>query len=158
MKPKLIKTLFLITLLLLTTQISANELEWVDKQIKAIKPPRIGISSKNVNKLKNPFIFLNATQKPTNKNSTNTSTAINSKKHILSNRYYYKTIKHKYFTLSAIMNGYALINSTWYKLNEKIKGYTISNITPTTVLLTKKNKKIVLSTKSKNLPLKFKNR
>ena len=52
------KTFIILTLLLFTNNLSANELAWVDQQVEAIKPPRSGLKSSTLNSVSDPFIFL----------------------------------------------------------------------------------------------------
>ncbi len=144
------KNLFL-TLFLLSLNLLANELQWVDEQIEAIQPPRVGISESEIALLKDPFIFLKKSDTNTTVNTTTTTlvtTDIQMKK---------EPIEKKELILDAIMNKSALIDGKWYKLNDKIDDLTISDISTTTVTLSKKGKKEILST-NKNKNLKFKNK
>ncbi len=52
------KNLYSLLILLIATQLFSNELTWVDEQVEAIKPARIGVSQKEISKIKDPFIFL----------------------------------------------------------------------------------------------------
>jgi len=138
------KTLFISLLLLYT--LGANELQWVDEQINAIKPPREGISKEKTSAIKNPFTSLSKIQKESdkskhafNKNGSNTLAK--------------KEIK---LSLDAIINKSALINGKWYKLNDRIAKYTVSSIDRDIVLLSFKKKTLLLTTKTDNKNLKFK--
>mgnify|MGYP000447948675 FL=1 len=51
-----------------------------------------------------------------------------------------------------------MINESWYKKNDKVKGYRIIDITKTSVTLKKGDKKLTLSTNTKKQNLKFKNK
>jgi hypothetical protein len=62
------------------------------------------------------------------------------------------------FDLSAIINSSAMINGSWYKVDDVVKGYTISEITKDGVILKKDKKLILLSTTTKKQTLKFKNK
>jgi len=155
------KTLFIVTLLLLTQSLSSSELDWVNEQVDAIKPPRSGVKNSTIARLKNPFIFLHK------KGSSKSSKTVKSKGIIpngaitsSSNKTALKPkiAKRKGLNLDAIMNRSALINGRWYKVNDKIGAYTLSSINGTSVVLSNKKKSIMLSTNSKNLNLKFKNK
>jgi len=152
------KTLFII-FLLLTLNLSSNELNWVDEQINAIKPPRKGVSSSTISRLRDPFVLKKKTKQKEVKNSTKKEKGIipNGMANSSSNKIESKTLSRSAFKISAIMNKSALINGTWYKLNDKIKGYTLSRITTSYVILTKKGKNMLLSTNS-NINIKFKNK
>lgn len=156
------KNLLITLLLLLSVDLLANELEWVDKQIQAIKPPRSAISSAKINAVKDPFIFLN---KETKKDKAKLATNV---KKTSTNRYRSKSSSSKAttnkisrntrsYTLDAIINKSALINGKWYKINTKVGKYTLSSVNVTNVTLKYKNKELLLSTRSKAKKLKFKN-
>lgn len=143
-------------LLFLSSGIYASQLNWVDEQIEAIKPPRKGVE---IVKREDPFIFLQknrpekkeaagaATQHPLA--SLKTSATAEEKK---------IEVKKRVFNLSAIMNASALIDGIWYKKNDKIEGYTVVDITKTNVTLKKSDKMVVLSTSTKTPTIKFKNK
>ncbi len=147
------KNLYFILLLLLTTQLFSNELAWVDEQIEAIKPERIGISNTAISKVKSPFIFLEKADDSTVQKNTKGVTSPYAK---------YKTVTKRkssiYFRLEAILNKSAMINGKWYKEGKYIYGYKLKKVNRTSVVLIRKNKKIRLSTASRNRHIKFKNK
>ena len=160
----------LLSIFITTISLNADELQWVDEQINAIKPPRNGLSTDTLVSIYNPFIFL---QKTNEINSSKETVAIylkaktvkktktykkkkvkkHSKRKKIKQRVYYGS---KYLTLNAIMNKSALINNRWYKIDDKISKFKIKSITRTSVVLIKKNVKMILSTKSKSNTLNFK--
>ncbi len=142
------KKLLILTLLLCTTHLFANELAWVDEQIEAIKPPRKGIATKDISKLKDPFIFL----KP-NKNKKKVKSPYKRS----STKKYVRKHSSK-FKLKAILNKAALINGKWYKEGEKVYGYKLEKVNPQSIVLTRGKKQILLSTVSKSKNLKFNNK
>ena len=152
------KNILLILSLFIATCTIANELKWVDEQIQAIKPPRSGISKSQIDMIQNPFIFLKKElkEKPAKK-------ALTSKRSTISKQSISKSTSNQVsrqttsFTLSAIINKSALINGKWYKLESKVGKYTLSSINTGSVILTYKNKELLLSTRSKTKKLKFKN-
>jgi len=140
--------------------IYANELQWVDEQIDAIKPPRSGLASTVLLSLKDPFVFLN---KPEIKTTPIKKIVIPQKKVIHKHKKYKKRVtpikvyyKSRYLTLNAIMNSSALINTQWYKVGEKVGSFKLTSISPTSVVLMKKAVKLILSTKSQIKTLNFK--
>lgn len=137
-----------ILFLLFTLNLHSDELQWVDKQIEAIKPPREGVSDANISLLKDPFGFENPESSNKPKSATKGS---KSSKYKSSNRY-------RKYILKTIINKSAMINGKWYKIGDKIGLYTLSEVNRTSVTLTYKNKKLILSTVSKNKNLKFKNK
>lgn len=154
------KNLLIIPSLLLAVNIFADELKWVDEQIQAIKPPRIGISSSKVNAVSDPFIFLDKNKDKSKKSASTSrprasfkkaSTLSKSKKSKVSK-------KSSVFVLDAIINKSALINGKWYKIEDMVGKYTLSNVENTMITLKYKNEELLLSTDSRSKNLKFKNK
>jgi len=146
------KNLYTLLILLMTVELFSNELSWVDEQINAIKPARVGVSSKEISRIKNPFIFLD---KPIEtKNPKIKEKALNSYVKLK------RTYKHKRinFRLDAILNKAALINGKWYKEGSYIYSYKIAKVNRKTVLLVHENKNIFLSTEKKNKKIKINNK
>jgi len=156
------KTLFIVTFLLLTLNLSSNdELEWVDEQINAIKPPRVGVKSIKIARLKSPFIFLR--KKGNSKNTTARRRSVIPNGMMASSRNKTKKAKKakvvkRGLYLGAVLNDTALISGKWYKINDKVGAYTLTSVSRTSVVLSGKKKSLTLSTDSKNLNLKFKNK
>ena len=153
------KTLFILLLsLLLSHSLLATELDWVNEQIAAIKPPRKSVVISGVN---NPFVFLNKNKPKDEKKgasvaATNTTKPVSTPA-VLKEK---KLLTSEDFTLSAIVNKSAMINGNWYKQNDIVSEHTISEIDRQFVIL--KNKKgdrtILLSTANNKPTLKFKNK
>jgi len=145
------KTLILTMLISsVTTLLFSSELTWVDKQIEAIKPPRTGLTKKEISLLKDPFILLVEEQQD--------KKDIKSKKSVKSKYNYKKKIRKKrsyHFKLQAIMNKSVLINGKWYKEGDSIYGYKIAKVNRKSVLLLKGTKKLKLTTVSQTKNLKF---
>jgi hypothetical protein len=133
--------IFLIFLIFASTLVS-NELQWVDKQISSILPNRDGINIQELSNLKDPFITV--VEKETPKRKTNFKVT---KKR-------YKT-KKTIFKLGAIMNNSALINTHWYKVGSTVKGYKISSIQNSVVILKRGKRTLHLTTKTKKSTLKI---
>ena len=154
------KTFFITIVILLTSSLSSNELSWVDEQVEAIKPPRTGMKSRELSGLKDPFIFLakNKSKKPESKTASKSSTSSTTRATTSSGAK--KIIKKKVnsLTLTTVINTSAMINGKWYKIGDKVRGYKVSKMDFKSVLLTKKSKKLLLSTNSKNKNLNFKNK
>lgn len=143
---------------ILSTSLFATELEWVDEQIEAIKPPRKGYAISGVD---DPFIFLEK-NKPKSKEKGASSSAPRAKvaaaKTLSSTQKDEGAKKSGSFELSTIINSSALINGSWYKISDVINSYTISDISNNSVTLKKGDKVLVLSTVTKKQTLKFKNK
>ena len=153
------KIILLSFICLFSVLLNATELDWVNEQIEAIKPPRKGLASSDVSDLASPFIFLKAaTAKPeASKPIASTSPKASSDTGLIKPKIT-PSIPKKTLFVDAIMNKSALISGTWYKINDIVYGYTILDVTSDSVVLTQQNKKLVLSTKSANRNLKFKNK
>jgi hypothetical protein len=143
------KKLFL-PLLLATVSYASSELKWVDEQIEAIKPARVGLNKQDIAPLKDPFILL---VKKEEKKEVKKAKKVTSK-------YLYKKRVHKKsysFKLEAIMNKSALINGKWYKEGSPLYGgYSLLKVGTKSVVLKKGSKRRTLSTVTKNQNLKFK--
>lgn len=157
--------IYIVSLLLLTLNLYSTELQWVDEQIDAIKPLRVGLKRSDVSVLKDPIIFIKDKVASDPKSKTKTKSKKYTKRKKTYRSYSKTSSKSKNnnkairsLRLEAIINNSALISGRWYKLNDKIKTYKISEIDATTVLLTKKGSNIMLSTSNKNRTIKFKNR
>ena len=146
--------LIIIVTIFLGNALYATELSWVDEQIEAIKPPR---KSVNLRSVSDPFVFLKK-NKETKKTSLRSQTKRGPSKSPKTASKVASKVKVNRFKLSTIINSSAMINGGWYKKNTKIKGYTVTEVTKTSVTLKKGNKKLILSTNSKNPNLKFKNK
>ncbi len=133
----------------------ANELEWVDEQIEAIKPPRSGISSSKINTVGDPFIFLKQKKDKIKKSKIASKSKYTLKKPSPNSNKVTK--KSTVLVLDAIINKSALINGKWYKLKDKVGKYTLSSVDRTDIILSYKKKRLFLTTNSKNKNLKFKN-
>jgi hypothetical protein len=135
-----------------------DELKWVDAQIATIKAKRDTLLSAQINTIKNPFIFFKPkkekeekNEKKITENNIQKSTTNASMANITKKRFKTKSaIVNAVFNLKAIMNKTALINKKWYKLGDKVgNGYVLSEVYLNYVVLTKRNKKIILTTNSK---------
>jgi len=138
----------LITLLFLLSLVYSNEMAWVDQQIEAIKPLRKGLQPQQVNKLKDPFIYLSTTTKQPNSViqkalKPKVSTSVKS------------TLNYQSFHLQAIMNRAALIDGKWYKNGSYVYGYKLLIQNRTQVILKNKTQRVVLSTNKKIKTLKL---
>ena len=146
------KTLYATLILLLSQTLYANELTWVDQQVEAIKPERVGISEKEISKIKDPFIFLVKEDVKTTKDGKG------SVKKVRKRSRYVKKYHSKRLHLEAILNKSAMINKRWYKEGQRVYGYKLVKVNRTSVVLQKQNKKLLLSTASKSKNLKFHNK
>jgi len=137
------------TLLLLSIALRANtDLDWVNEQIEAIKPKRVGISPSYVNKLKDPVVLIKKVKK-SDKNGKKIVSGI-------AIRSSGTTSPHlRPLRVETIINKRAYINGKWYSENEKVRGKKIVLIQDDFVLLRHKKRKIRLFVNQKNDKIKI---
>jgi hypothetical protein len=151
----------LLALFLSITLYGASELEWVDEQIEAIKPPRKGVEILNI---EDPFVFLqkNKSDKKDGAVASTLQIALSSSKPVCvdsnTSKAQKSDSKKESLSLSTIINSSAMIDGSWYKVSDKVSSYTVVNISKTTVTLKKGDKELILSTYNKTPTLKFKNK
>lgn len=141
MKAKLI----LLTLpLLAIAQNTHPNLQWVDEEVAAIKPPRKGVQTSALRGLKDPFAAQLLLNQPPIAEGEQPAIVANTPE------------EQNNLTLQAIMNGHsALIDGKWYRQDDKIYGYVIRKIDRDSVLLQRKKKKLKLSLNVKNDNIKI---
>ncbi|MDD2358282.1 MAG: hypothetical protein PHX13_10270 [Thiovulaceae bacterium] len=128
-------------------QAHTSELGWVDEQIKAIIPSRIGISDQEINSLAEPFKF---------KRDINASASDLSKYFSLKSHKAAIAIPKPPLTVTLIINKKAFISKKWYQVGDTVDGYTVKSVESSSVTLANKKGVKVLSIKSDNLNLKIK--
>ncbi|WP_281950834.1 hypothetical protein [Nitrosophilus kaiyonis] len=112
-----------------------EELKKIDSLIAKIKVKRVGIDSKNIKKLKDPFYY--------------------EKKYKVER---IKKLKRKYkhyYRLYAILNDKAKINRRWYKIGSKVGIYRLYKICDNCVKLRKGNKVLTLFIPRKSRKIKI---
>lgn len=129
----------------ITTQPNSDkELAWVDEQIQAILPTRIGVPDGFINALRDPMkmkkpvpVIKSGSLLPPPKLGSTVSTP--------------KIIEEP-LRLLAMMNKSVLINGKWYKVGDHVRAYTLQEIKPNSVLLNgpKDQKLILFLTKQNN--------
>lgn len=110
-----------------------KELLWVDEQIKAIVPSRVGISDGFINSLHDPIKYIAPIRLP---GISNGSKLLAPPK--LGSMSLLPTIPKvlvEPLRLQALMNKSALINGKWYKLNDPVRSYSLTEIKQNSVLL-----------------------
>jgi len=146
------KKLLTILTFLLSSSLFCNELAWVDEQVKAIKPARDGMNSRALLGINDPFVFLKKVQKDKKLSKKTVKSTIKQSNSIKNVR-----MGKKVLTLSLILNNSAMINDIWYKKGDSVNGYKITEVSTNSVILTKKKKQLLLSTRNSSKNLKFKN-
>jgi len=140
----------IILIILLQNLLFANEfMHVIDTKIINIDKKRVGVSSKILRKIKNPFFIPivvqenNQTKKQLNKSTLNkTNKSEKTKKAILN--------------LQVILNKSVLINHKWYKNFQEVEGYKIIAIKPDYVLLDQYGEHIILRVNEQSQNIHFK--
>ncbi|MDD4883525.1 hypothetical protein [Sulfuricurvum sp.] len=123
-----------------------KELTWVDEQIQAILPSRIGIPEGFINSLKDPMKMKASLP------SGITGSRLLPPPKLGSNL----PVIEEPLRLQAIINKSVLINGKWYKLNDSVRNYTLSEIKNNSVLLMgKKEQKLILFLTKQNTNIKI---
>ncbi len=118
-----------------------KELAWVDEQIKAILPARVGIADGAINSLRDPMKLA----KPAPKTSGGTSLMAPPKLGATTLLPLKPVVVEEPLRLKALMNKSALISEKWYKVGDTVRGYSLAEIKPNSVLLLgKKGQKLIL--------------
>ena len=117
-----------------------KELAWVDEQIKAILPSRVGISDGAINALRDPMKLTKPAPK-TGPGGTllappKLGTTLLPPKPV---------VVEEPLRLKAMMNKSVLISGKWYKVGDTVRSYSLAEIKPNSVLLVdKKGHKLIL--------------
>lgn len=137
------------TATVVTTQPKEDpQLAWVDEQILAILPTRVGVPDGLINSLRDPMKMKKML--PTLTSGANLLAP--PKLGILSQ----PKIVEEPLRLLAIMNKSVLINGKWYKIGDNVRSFSLSEIKPNSVLLTgKKDQKLILFLTKQNNNIKI---
>ena len=136
------KKLLLLSLLpLIPVALVANTVNHatINKQITEIKPPRKGVSTVDVLRVNSPFILLRKS-----KDGVKTTYAVK------------REVKLAPLKLESSINKNVKINGKWYKEGDRVRQYTIVNVSAAEVLLKSKTKELKLFLNQKNDKIQFK--
>lgn len=126
-----------------------KELAWVDEQILAILPTRVGVADAFVNSLKDPMKM--KTPAPIQK-----GLGLLPPPKLGSNLPMIPKVIEEPLRLLAIMNKSVLINGKWYKTGDTVRTYSLAEIKPNSVLLIgKKDQKLILFLTKQNNNIKI---
>lgn len=117
-----------------------RELAWVDEQIQAILPARVGISDGLINALKDPMKLKKPLPVATNGTKLLAPPKLGMPGLVLPPKVVEEPLR-----LQALMNHSALINKKWYKVNDTVRNYRLCEIKNNSVLLTgSKDQRLIL--------------
>lgn len=135
-----------------TTSQEDKELAWVDEQIQAILPSRVGVPEGFINSLRDPMKMKKPTPVASNGSNLLAPPKLGSKIPTLTQA---KIIEEP-LRLLAVMNKTVLINGKWYKVGENVRNFTLSEVKQNSVLLTgKKDQKLILFLTKQNNNIKI---
>lgn len=128
-----------------------KELTWVDEQIQAILPARIGIPDSFINSLRDPMKM----KKPL-ANTIGGSKLLPPPKLGGAGLLTQPKVIEEPLRLQAIINKSVLISGKWYKVGDVIRNYTLLEIKANSALLTdKKDQKLILFLTKQNNNIKI---
>jgi hypothetical protein len=120
-----------------------KELIWVNEQIQAIIPSRVGVRDGFINSLIDPIKYIVPIHLP----SARTGSTLLAPPKLGSMSFIPAIPKviEEPLRLQALMNKSALINGKWYKLNDTVRSYNLAEIKQGSVLLSgKKSQPLIL--------------
>jgi hypothetical protein len=123
-----------------------SELGWVDEQIRAIIPARVGVAEYEINSLRDPFKYA----KPDPVARIAPSMNLDKYFSVKQTPIIVKIAPKPPLVLSLIINSKALISGKWYKVGDSVDGYSVKSIGTTAVTLANIKSVKTLSIKSDN--------
>lgn len=125
----------------------ATNTSWVDQKVEEIKPQRNGLIGSSLATLKSPFVVI----KPKPKEGSSATPAISKSSteqaDLLPTK---KDMSKEPLTLQIILNSSALVNGTWVKEGDLVRGYKLTLINNDHIVLDRSNKTIKLFIAQKN--------
>ena len=132
---------------------SDKELAWVDEQIQAILPSRIGVADEFINSLNDPIKY--ASQAP-KVGDSGIKLLAPPKLGGLPSMPLVPQIVQEPLHLQGLMNKSALINGKWYHINDAVRSYTLAEIKPSSILLSgAKGQQLILFISKQNTNIKI---
>lgn len=127
-----------------------KELAWVDEQILAILPTRVGVADGFINSLKDPMKMKIPAPLQKSPLGLLPPPKLGNKLPAV------PKIVEEPLRLLAIMNKSVLINGKWYKTGDTVRTYSLAEIKPNSVLLIgKKDQKLILFLSKQNNNIKI---
>ncbi|MDP3120911.1 MAG: hypothetical protein Q8N01_10885 [Sulfuricurvum sp.] len=132
---------------------SDKEVAWVDEQIQAILPSRIGVADGFINSLNDPIKYVSLALKDGN---GGIKLLAPPKLGGLPSMPLVAQIVEEPLRLQGLMNKSALINGKWYRMNDAVRSYTLAEIKPDSILLSgSKGQKLILFISKQNTNIKI---
>ena len=139
MKKLLLIALFPLALLArVDINVESEDHAHISNLIKEIKPPRKGVSNSEVARVKSPFLMLYKVK--------------GKSRYTVEKR----RVDVRPLTLESSINKVVKINGKWYKEGDRVRQYTIIEVSPEEVLLKSNKKELKLYLNHKNDKIQFK--
>lgn len=135
---------------------SDKELAWVDEQIQAILPARIGVADGYINSLNDPIKYVSP-KATLGINGINllAPPRLGGMPNLLDMPIVAKVVEEP-LRLQGLMNKSALINGKWYHINDAVRSYTLAEIKPSSILLSgAKGQQLILFISKQNTNIKI---
>lgn len=135
---------------------SDKELVWVDEQIQAILPARIGVADGFINSLNDPMKYASKALEGGNSGMKLLAPPKFGGMPMLPGMPIMPKIVEEPLRLQGLMNKSALINGKWYRLNDAVRSYTLAEIKPSSILLSgAKGQQLILFISKQNTNIKI---
>ena len=129
-----------------------KELAWVDEQIQAILPSRVGVPEGFINSLRDPMKMKKSLSVTSNGSKLLAPPKLGGGLAMLSQ----PKIVEEPLRLLAVINKTVLINGKWYKVGDSVRNFTLSEVKQNSVLLSgKKDQKLILFLTKQNSNIKI---
>ncbi|MDD2780150.1 hypothetical protein [Sulfuricurvum sp.] len=129
-----------------------KELAWVDEQIQAILPSRVGVPEGFINSLRDPMKMKKTLPSAANGSKLLAPPKLGIGIDVLT----MPKVIDVPLRLLAIMNKTVLINGKWYKVGDSVRNFTLSEVKQNSVLLIgKKDQKLILFLTKQNNNIKI---
>lgn len=135
---------------------SDKELAWVDEQIQAILPARIGVADGYINSLSDPIKYTSSKPAPSTGGIKLLPPPRLGGMPMLPGMPIVAKVVEEPLRLQGLMNKSALINGKWYRINDAVRSYTLAEIKPSSILLSgAKGQKLILFISKQNTNIKI---
>lgn len=135
---------------------SDKELQWVDEQIQAILPARIGVADGYINSLNDPIKYASSGQVNGENGVKLLAPPRLGSVPMLPGMPIVPKVIEEPLRLQGLMNKSALINGKWYRINDSVRSYKLAEIKPSSILLAgAKGQQLILFISKQNTNIKI---
>ena len=135
---------------------SDKELQWVDEQIQAILPARIGVADGYINSLNDPIKYASSGQANGENGVKLLAPPRLGSVPMLPGMPIVPKVIEEPLRLQGLMNKSALINGKWYHINDAVRSYKLAEIKPNSILLAgAKGQQLILFISKQNTNIKI---